>query len=66
MRDRSKLMIAGALAIGLAAAQHPVARVQVLTHDIGDPSPRRIQAALDLGVVAVSVLVTWTGRHLGR
>ncbi|MES2988547.1 MAG: hypothetical protein V4808_11630 [Pseudomonadota bacterium] len=28
----------------------------------GDPSPYKVEAALDLGVVAVSVLVTWSER----
>lgn len=28
----------------------------------GDPSPQRIEAALDLGLIAFSVLVTWSKR----
>jgi hypothetical protein len=34
-----------------------------LTHDIGDPQPHRVQAALDLGLVGVSILYTWTARR---
>jgi len=31
--------------------------------ELGDRAPARMQAALDMGVVAISVLVTWTSRH---
>jgi hypothetical protein len=55
--------IATALAL-VAAIRHPSADIRILTHDAGDTAPHEIKAALDLGVVAVSVLVTWTGKHL--
>lgn len=64
MRDRRKLIVAGAAALALFAASHPSANIEVLTHDVSDPAPRRVQAAVDLGLMAVSVLVTWTGSRL--
>jgi hypothetical protein len=48
----------------IALARHPTADIQILTHDATDHAPHQIRAALDLGLVAVSVLVTWTGTHL--
>lgn len=64
MRDRRKLMFAGAAALALLAANHPSAGIRILTHDVADPSPQRVEAAVDLGLLAVSVLVTWTERRL--
>lgn len=66
MRDRRTLIIAGGLGLALLAVQHPTADLRVLTHDARDPAPRQVKAALDIGLVAVSVLVTWTGQRLAR
>ena len=44
----------------VAIVRHPTADIEILTHRDGDPSPHRIQAAVDLGVVAVKFLLTWT------
>ena len=65
MRKRRTMMamIVAALAL-VAVARHPTADIEILTHDAADPSPHRIQAAVDLGVVAVKLLVTWTAGHL--
>ena len=49
----------------VAVARHPSADIQILTHDAADRAPHQVKAALDLGLVAVSVLVTWTGEHIG-
>lgn len=49
----------------LAAVRHPTADIQIITHDQSDRAPHRVQAAIDLGLVAVSVLVTWTTKRLG-
>ncbi|WP_260599769.1 hypothetical protein [Sphingomonas endolithica] len=46
----------------LVAVRHPSADIRILTHDSADRAPARVQAAVDLGIVAVSVLVTWTRR----
>lgn len=66
MRDRRKLLIAGGAAVILLAARHPTADIRIETHSTADPAPRRLLAAVDLGLMAVSVLVTWTGRPLSR
>jgi hypothetical protein len=51
--------VAALLAL-LAIVRHPTADIEILTHRDGDPSPHRIQAAVDLGIVAVKFLLTWT------
>jgi hypothetical protein len=62
MRDRRKWLVAGAAALAIVAVQHPTAGVSIVTHDMSDPSPRRFQAAVDMGLMTLSVLVTWTNR----
>ena len=64
MRDRGLIVGATALALLCLAARHPTADIRVLTHDAADPSPHRMQAAVDLGLVGVSVLYTWTVKRL--
>lgn len=60
MRERRiGLLVALALLLVLTV-RHPTADIRILTHDASDLKPARVQAALDLGVIAVSVLVTWT------
>jgi len=61
MRNR-RVVIAAAAALGLiaVAARHPTADFRLLTHDARDRAPVRIQAAIDLGLVGVSVLYTFT------
>ena len=64
MRNRRITVgILAALAL-IAAARHPSADIRILTHDAADRTPHEVKAALDLGIVAVSVLVTWTGKHI--
>ena len=53
-----------ALLTMVAVARHPSADIRILTHDASDPTPHKVMAALDLGLIAVSVLVTWTGEHI--
>lgn len=64
---RRKIVIAGVAALALLAltAKHPHADIQILTHQAGDLSPRKLQAAVDTGMFAVSVLVTWS-RHFAQ
>lgn len=66
MRERrARIVIAAAALLALltfAAPSHR-ANIQILTHDAADRSPARVQAVVDLGLVAVSVLVTWS-KHL--
>jgi hypothetical protein len=66
MRDRrAGLVVIAALLLTLAW-RHPSANIEILTHDRGDVAPHRVQAAVDLGVMAVSVLVTWSSNHLAH
>jgi hypothetical protein len=63
MTERGKLAIAALAVLAIVAARHPTPNISLLTHDIGDPQPHRVQAAIDLGLVGVSVLYTWTARR---
>lgn len=67
MTDRRRLAIAAvAVALGFAAVQHPSANLRIITHDISDAAPRRLQIGADLGIVAVSFLYTWTANRITR
>lgn len=57
-------MLAGAAALALFAlvSPHNRADIRILTHDKSDLSPHKLQAAFDLGLVAISVLYTWTAK----
>lgn len=63
MRDRRTLALAGLGLVAVAVARHPSPDIRLLTHDIGDPRPHRVQAAIDLGLVGVSVLYTWSAHR---
>lgn len=64
MRNRrAGLMLLAVVLIALAV-RHPSADIRILTHDAADRAPHRIQAAVDLGLVGVSVLITWTAKRL--
>lgn len=63
MRNR-RIALFGALALVMVAAtRHPSADLRILLHDPSDLAPHRVQAAIDLGVMAVSVLITWTSHR---
>lgn len=63
MRNRRAALVAGgALILLVAAVQHPSADIQILTHHECDKAPRKMQAAVDLGLVAFNLLVTWSAR----
>ena len=63
-RRNRNIVIAGAAALALVALSSPGHRatIEILTHRQNDQAPQRIQAAVDLGLIAVSVLVTWSKR----
>ncbi len=52
---------AALLLIGLALPSRH-ADIRILAADQSDVNPHRLQAAIDLGVFAVSILVTWTAQ----
>ena len=60
MRKSGKVAIGVALALTVLAVRHPTADIQLITHDLGDPAPHRMRAAVDFGLVGVSVLYTWS------
>jgi hypothetical protein len=60
MQRRRTILIAAAMLALLAVARHPTADIEILTHQANDPAPHRVQAAVDLGIVAVNFLLTWT------
>lgn len=64
MRNRRIMVGIVALLALVAVAPHPTADIQILTHDATDRAPHHVKAAVDFGLVAVSVLVTWTGEHI--
>jgi hypothetical protein len=65
MRDRRTALALAGAAILLLAVRHPTADIRLITHDASDPAPHRMQAAIDLGLVGVSVLYTWTVKRIG-
>ncbi|URW76061.1 hypothetical protein M9980_02175 [Sphingomonas donggukensis] len=64
-KRRTAIVVAAALAL-IALTPHPTADIRIETHDIADVAPRRFQAAVDLGVMAVKVLVTWSAEVATR
>lgn len=66
MRDRRVLLGGAALALVVVAANPPTAEIKLLTHEASDPAPRRMQAAVNLGFVGVTVLYTGTVKRLGN
>ena len=53
--------LAGLAVLALASPDHR-ADIRILTHEADDTAPQKMQAAVDLGPIAVSVLVTWSKR----
>ncbi|MES2442913.1 MAG: hypothetical protein V4574_08790 [Pseudomonadota bacterium] len=61
-KGRIVLVGAAALALFACVSPHNRADIRILTHDKGDLSPHKLQAAIDIGLLAISVLVTWTAK----
>ncbi len=64
MQRRRTFLIAAALLAVIAVARHPTADIEILTHQANDPAPHQVQAGVDLGVVAVKFLLTWTAERV--
>lgn len=65
MRRSRQAMLIGAtalLAMAAFSSSPPRADIRILAHQSGDRAPQRMQAAVDVGIFAVSVLVTWSKR----
>ncbi|WP_404334557.1 hypothetical protein AB2M62_13585 [Sphingomonas sp. MMS12-HWE2-04] len=65
MNRRARILaLAGLAALALLVAVGPEhrANIEIFAHRQGDTAPQRLQAAIDLGIVGVSVLVTWSKR----
>lgn len=60
MRDRRPVLAVAAVLLAFVALRHPTADIRLITHDRADPAPHRMQAAIDLGLIGISVLYTWT------
>jgi hypothetical protein len=66
-RRKAGFLVVTAGLFGLAAAMpHPQADIRILAHEKSDLAPRTMRAAVDLGLVGVSVLVTWTAERLAN
>lgn len=62
MQRRPYGLVLIALLVLLLAVRHPTTDIRINLHDTSDRDPRQIVAAIDTGLMAVSVLVTWTQR----
>lgn len=65
-KRRVALASGGAALLALTAMPGHSANIQILTHDVTDTAPRKFQAAINFGIMAVSVLYTWTAKRGGR
>lgn len=65
-KRRIALAGGGAALLALTAMSPHTADIRIITHDVTDTTPRKFQAALDFGVMAVSVLYTWTAERARR
>lgn len=62
VKRRPALLLIAFAFLAIAMVSGPTARLAIQTHDLTDPSPRRIEATLALGKAALVLLITWTSR----
>ncbi len=63
MRNRRIVLGGCALLLVAMSVRHPSADIRIITHEASDPTPREVRAAVDIGLMAFSVLVTWTSKR---
>ena len=61
-RNRIILALGAAALLLVALAPEWRADIAIAMQRRGDLAPQKVEAAVDLGVIAVSVLVTWSRR----
>jgi hypothetical protein len=59
---RIVLALAALLLVAAYAVPSPRADIRILAAEKSDLNPQKLQAAIDFGMVAISVLITWTRR----
>lgn len=61
-KKRFRIVMLGVAVLAMLAVFAPDNRadIRILMHEQSDRNPHRMQAAIDVGLVAISVLVTWT------
>ena len=64
MRERRIGVAVLVLVLLVLAARHPSATIRIDTHVSGDRAPHSFQAAVDVGLLGVSLLWTWSGHPL--
>jgi hypothetical protein len=57
-------MLIAVVALLTMAVRHPSAEINILTADAADRTPHQVRAAVDLGLVAFHLLITWTAKDL--
>jgi hypothetical protein len=60
MNRRRVAVVAAVAALIAVGARQPTADIHILTHDARDLQPAKMRAAIDLGLVGIDLLVTWT------
>jgi hypothetical protein len=63
MRNRRVILAGSALLLLAMSVRPPSADIRIITHDATDRTPHQVRAALDLGLMAFSILVTWTSKR---
>jgi len=64
MRNRQIGMLIAAAALLTMSVRHPSAEINILTADASDRAPHQVNTAVDLGLVAFRLLITWTAKDL--
>ncbi|WP_431471007.1 hypothetical protein [Sphingosinithalassobacter sp. LHW66-3] len=63
-RRRIVLTVMGLLLVAGLAMKPPSADIRILAHSADDSAPSRMQAGVNIGLLAVSLLVTWSSKRL--